>query len=103
MVGGGTYRCQDWWGKVLYASTRLELAKLSDRTLQSYKMTQAIEETQTATADPLMAKLSSATESIQDSKEPTREPKLTTPRHEEYQYLDLIRDILENGEHRPDR
>jgi thymidylate synthase len=26
-----------------------------------------------------------------------------TPRHEEYQYLDLIRDILENGEHRPDR
>ncbi|KKY21882.1 putative thymidylate synthase [Diplodia seriata] len=24
-------------------------------------------------------------------------------RHEEYQYLDLIRDILENGEHRPDR
>jgi len=26
----------------------------------------------------------------------------TTP-HEEYQYLNLIRDILENGEHRPDR
>ena len=25
------------------------------------------------------------------------------PRHEEYQYLDLIRDILQNGEHRPDR
>ena len=24
-------------------------------------------------------------------------------RHEEYQYLDLIRDILQNGEHRPDR
>lgn len=23
--------------------------------------------------------------------------------HEEYQYLDLIRDILEEGEHRPDR
>ena len=23
--------------------------------------------------------------------------------HEEYQYLDLIRNILENGEHRPDR
>jgi thymidylate synthase len=22
--------------------------------------------------------------------------------HEEYQYLDFIRDILENGEHRPD-
>lgn len=24
-------------------------------------------------------------------------------RHEEYQYLDLIRDIMDNGEHRPDR
>jgi len=23
--------------------------------------------------------------------------------HEEHQYLNLIRDILENGEHRPDR
>jgi hypothetical protein len=27
----------------------------------------------------------------------------SSPRHEEYQYLDLIRNILENGEHRPDR
>lgn len=26
-----------------------------------------------------------------------------TKRHEEYQYLDLIRDILQDGEHRPDR
>jgi thymidylate synthase len=25
------------------------------------------------------------------------------PNHEEHQYLDLIRDILANGEHRPDR
>jgi thymidylate synthase len=24
-------------------------------------------------------------------------------KHEEHQYLDLIRDILDNGEHRPDR
>ena len=24
-------------------------------------------------------------------------------RHEEHQYLDLIRDIMDNGEHRPDR
>lgn len=23
--------------------------------------------------------------------------------HEEYQYLDLVREILDNGEHRPDR
>ncbi|CAI6337544.1 unnamed protein product [Periconia digitata] len=27
----------------------------------------------------------------------------TEPAHEEYQYLDLIRDILRDGEHRPDR
>lgn len=25
------------------------------------------------------------------------------PQHEEYQYLDLIQEILDNGEHRPDR
>jgi hypothetical protein len=33
------------------------------------------------------------------------EPKITheTAKHEEYQYLDLIREILESGEHRPDR
>ena len=24
-------------------------------------------------------------------------------RHEEYQYLDLVREILDEGEHRPDR
>jgi len=29
--------------------------------------------------------------------------KATQRNHEEYQYLDLIRDILDNGEHRPDR
>jgi thymidylate synthase len=27
----------------------------------------------------------------------------TAKRHEEYQYLDLIREILEEGEERPDR
>lgn len=27
----------------------------------------------------------------------------TATRHEEYQYLDLIKEILETGEHRPDR
>ena len=25
------------------------------------------------------------------------------PKHEEYQYLDLIRTVLQHGEHRPDR
>jgi thymidylate synthase len=38
---------------------------------------------------------------------PEETPKHKAPRqhasHEEYQYLDLIRDILEDGEHRPDR
>ena len=34
----------------------------------------------------------------------SKAPKTTTPKpHEEYQYLDLIRDILANGEFRPDR
>ena len=27
----------------------------------------------------------------------------TLERHEEYQYLELIREIFESGEHRPDR
>lgn len=30
-------------------------------------------------------------------------PAETSQRHEEYQYLDLVRDILDDGEHRPDR
>lgn len=35
---------------------------------------------------------------LPDSVEPP-----VNPNHEEYQYLNLIRDILDNGEHRPDR
>ncbi|OIW22993.1 bifunctional dihydrofolate reductase-thymidylate synthase [Coniochaeta ligniaria NRRL 30616] len=31
------------------------------------------------------------------------EGQIPAARHEEYQYLDLVREILENGEHRPDR
>lgn len=31
------------------------------------------------------------------------EAQIPASRHEEYQYLDLVREILENGEHRPDR
>ncbi|THV54483.1 hypothetical protein BGAL_0025g00030 [Botrytis galanthina] len=40
-----------------------------------------------------------------ESTEPKSSPNSTsTPKkHEEYQYLDLIREILETGEHRPDR
>jgi len=30
-------------------------------------------------------------------------PQIATEKHEEYQYLDLIQEILETGEHRPDR
>lgn len=41
-----------------------------------------------------------------DSEKPiaiSQDKKLDFPVHEEYQYLDLIRDIIANGEHRPDR
>lgn len=31
------------------------------------------------------------------------EAPILVSQHEEYQYLDLIREILDNGEHRPDR
>ncbi|KAF7947640.1 hypothetical protein EAE96_008722 [Botrytis aclada] len=34
---------------------------------------------------------------------PSPNPTSTPKKHEEYQYLDLIREILETGEHRPDR
>ena len=30
-------------------------------------------------------------------------PEPAQQRHEEHQYLDLVREILETGEHRPDR
>lgn len=37
--------------------------------------------------------------------ETSKPSEIAKPRssHEEHQYLDLIRDILDNGEHRPDR
>lgn len=31
------------------------------------------------------------------------ETTITSPPHEEHQYLNLIREVLANGEHRPDR
>ncbi|OXV05575.1 hypothetical protein Egran_06657 [Elaphomyces granulatus] len=34
---------------------------------------------------------------------PIPEAPTNSERHEEYQYLDLVREILDNGEHRPDR
>jgi thymidylate synthase len=47
------------------------------------------------------------TQSAKPSSNGTSEPNPTTTpanqSHEEYQYLNLIREILENGEHRPDR
>ncbi|KAF1913133.1 thymidylate synthase-like protein [Ampelomyces quisqualis] len=55
----------------------------------------------------------SALDSVHSHSEPTTHATSSTKsestsappnsRHEEYQYLDLIRNILENGEHRPDR
>ncbi|KFX89333.1 hypothetical protein O988_08668, partial [Pseudogymnoascus sp. VKM F-3808] len=35
-----------------------------------------------------------------DTSDPVEPP--VDPNHEEFQYLKLIRDILDNGEHRPD-
>ncbi len=40
----------------------------------------------------------SITNGCSDASEPP-----VDPNHEEFQYLNLIRDILKNGEHRPDR
>lgn len=37
------------------------------------------------------------------SQQPTTAPSPSKRQHEEYQYLDLIRTIIETGEHRPDR
>lgn len=42
-------------------------------------------------------------ESTQDSTNSTFATPTTNPAHEEHQYLSLIREILTNGEHRPDR
>ncbi|KAI1345094.1 thymidylate synthase [Xylariaceae sp. FL0016] len=43
------------------------------------------------------------TESVSNGSSAHDEKTLPTKRHEELQYLDLVREILENGEHRPDR
>jgi thymidylate synthase len=47
------------------------------------------------------------TESVAGVELYSKQPETITPakdsRHEEHQYLDLIREILDNGEHRPDR
>ena len=40
---------------------------------------------------------------LQPEETPTHKAPRQHAEHEEYQYLDLIRDILEDGEHRPDR
>ncbi|KAI4907109.1 thymidylate synthase [Alternaria incomplexa] len=41
--------------------------------------------------------------SIQPTPLPTTAMPSSNPTHEEHQYLSLIRDIIQNGEHRPDR
>lgn len=60
----------------------------------------------------LEEELSTLPHEIPATKESTQQPQSesqppnttsTSKRHEEYQYLDLIREILETGEHRPDR
>jgi len=42
-------------------------------------------------------------ETVSLEKQPTKPASRVQPEHEEYQYLDLIRAILDEGEHRPDR
>lgn len=38
-----------------------------------------------------------------DAPNGTNKSSVPSKRHEEYQYLDLVREILDDGEHRPDR
>jgi len=42
-------------------------------------------------------------EAVYSEKQPSKPAPRGQPEHEEYQYLDLIRAILDEGEHRPDR
>ncbi len=46
---------------------------------------------------------STTQETMNGSTAPPKTMTSTNPAHEEYQYLNLINDILTNGEHRPDR
>ena len=59
----------------------------------------AAETIETTAAHASAAPLSSTSSSTQHNgaAQPTQK------RHEEYQYLDLVREILDHGEHRPDR
>ena len=56
-----------------------------------------------STAQPGMDRLEKATDSLDGYKEPASVPEAIDPNHEEFQYLNLIKDILRDGEHRPDR
>ena len=47
--------------------------------------------------------INNAVSSARDSLSKQNGTDLLSPRQEEYQYLDLVRDILDHGEHRPDR
>lgn len=55
------------------------------------------------TAQPGMERLEKATDCLIEKKQPTGAPESVDPNHEEFQYLNLIKDILRDGEHRPDR
>lgn len=55
------------------------------------------------TAQEGMIRLEKATESLDANQEPTSAAEAGKPNHEEFQYLNLIKDILRDGEHRPDR
>lgn len=55
------------------------------------------------TQSPSTAINGQQTSSANDIEEQTAESSASSPIHEEYQYLNLIRKILAEGEHRPDR
>ena len=52
---------------------------------------------------PSLTEISSDQAATMEGKTATNGSAPTAARHEEYQYLDLVREILETGEHRPDR
>lgn len=56
-------------------------------------------------SDSFLSNTPAANQSHNEQKSDNTKPVVeqVDPNHEEFQYLNLIKDILRNGEHRPDR
>lgn len=52
---------------------------------------------------PVANRSSDASAKVEGAKKDAKEEEQVDPNHEEYQYLNLIKEILRDGEHRPDR